>query len=134
MKIVRLNENDLIRLVKRVINEENKKQKMNELFGKKKKEKDLKEPTDEEIRAIDVYFNQSGTIGKDNRSNTPTEEYMINLFSGNGFDATEAFKTSRTTYDLYEKLGFKYPGNERINRVMDNWREKKHKMKNYSWD
>ena len=36
MKIVRLNENDLIRLVKRVINEENKKQEIKEDSKKNK--------------------------------------------------------------------------------------------------
>jgi hypothetical protein len=105
--------------------EEAENKKMNELFGfgKKKKEKELREPTEEEIRTIYIYFN-GGRIYSDNRSIHFTDEDMIGWFSGSGFDATEAVKSAKTSEDLYQKLGLKYPGMEKIQNVMDKWRNR----------
>lgn len=119
--------NELRSLVKNIIKEEAENKKMNELFGfgKKKKEKELKEPTKEEIRTIYAYFNQSGRIGRDNKVfGVPTDDDMIRMFSGSGFDATEAVKSAKTQNELYEKLGLKYPGREKIQNVMDEWRNR----------
>jgi hypothetical protein len=111
--------------------EEAENKKMNELFGfgKKKKEKELREPTEEEIRTIYIYFN-GGRIYSDTRSITFTDEDMIGWFS-NHFsgpnrqrDATEAVKSAKTSAELYQNLGLKYPGMEKIQNVMDKWRNR----------
>ena len=49
---------------------------------------------------------------------------MIRWFSGSGFDATEAVESANTPTELYEKLGLKYHGREKVERIMDKWRNR----------